>query len=624
MSSLLIIKGPNVGIRYELSDLTRIGRADDNEVQIPDSNVSRLHAEIVKQRMAYTVRDCGSRNGVLVNGQLVHEKLLLRNDEITIGNTVLLFNSELNIRNARFSDNSVYLYPAEHETIAVATRESQLERLTGAERDSIELITRFADLFSEAPGTVAATAEHIISHLLELLLGDNGVLLLRDEVTGDLRPVIALPAGHPARVNRHLVATVMQDAQPIMLTERRDLLPAIHEGPLSDPDAEPQIAEHELSLLAAPILAEGAPIGVLVVGKYEADFYSLRDLGLLQAVAKMASGLLQAAQANEQAIAAVPAEGEPGAVESQDAAVKAISKLARKAADSDVTILITGESGTGKEVLAREIHEMSKRRKGPFVALNCGAIPATLFESELFGYEKGAFTGAARTTAGKIEAAHGGTLFLDEIGELDLALQPKMLRFLQDHTFYRVGGTRALDANVRIIAATNRDLNEAVVAGDFREDLWYRINVVHFEMPPLRERIEDIQALLSHLIHKIAEKLGRRVSGANEAAVTLLKSYSWPGNIRELENAVERAVLLSPGKVLTAADFSQIERAIEVADANVTRARKVEVRPLAEIEKLTIIEALQAFGGNQAKAAEALGVHRNTLRNKIVEYNIQT
>jgi transcriptional regulator with PAS, ATPase and Fis domain len=337
----------------------------------------------------------------------------------------------------------------------------------------------------------------------------------------------------------------------------------------------------------------------------------------------MSSSMIRAAQLSERS-ETPSALDMPGLTTSLNLQMQDIYKLANRAAGADVTVLITGESGTGKELLARELHQLSRRRNGPFIALNCGAIPASLFESELFGYEKGAFTGAARTTIGKIEAAHGGTLFLDEIGELDLSLQPKLLRFLQDKTFYRVGGTRAIDADVRIIAATNRNLNDAVLNGSFREDFYYRINVVHFELPPLRERMEDLPALTSHLVEKTAAKLGKKVLAANESALSLLQRYDWPGNIRELENAIERAVLLSRGKFLTASDFSHIDAAIRKSAVNAEKERSTKVTPLAEMEKQCIARALAVFGGNQARAAEALGVHRNTLRSKIAEYRIDT
>jgi transcriptional regulator with PAS, ATPase and Fis domain len=345
------------------------------------------------------------------------------------------------------------------------------------------------------------------------------------------------------------------------------------------------------------------------------DYYSLRDLALLQAIARLTSGALLASRMADQIGQAPSVVPEGGYVQTRNARVQEIFTNARRAASTDVTVLISGESGTGKEVLARHIHESSPRFSGPFVAVNCSAIPSTLFESELFGYERGAFTGAVRTTPGKIEAAHGGTLFLDEIGDLDLVLQPKLLRFIQEKVFYRLGGTRALNADVRILAATNQDLAAAVKEGRFRSDLWYRLNVMCFNMPPLRERREDIAPLVDHFVSRCATAMGKKVLGASDSALAVLQKYDWPGNIRELANATERAVLLSAGRVLSSADFAHIEEA--------RRRRTQEVPSLAEVERDHIITVLRKFDGNQVRAAEALGVHRNTLRNKIIEYGLR-
>lgn len=668
MSSLLVIKGPNVGVKYELGERTRIGRLSDNEIQVADSNVSRVHAEIVRNRSFYTIYDHESKNGVLVNGQLVREKRLAPNDEIQVGGTLFLFDSDLNIRNARFSDNSVYLYPSDRETVSDAAQKSSLTRLGGRDRESVDFIMRFAELFAAPPAPLPETAERLTAQVRELLRADAAVLLMAEQVTGELRPLVALPAGQSVALNQEAVATVAADKTPVMISEpswrpRPALETAAVAAGSRVPDAMVRAETHSdasedgengstrtsghrmasehiesdlptegsVSALYAPVIHESETMAILVVEKRARNFYTLRDLGLLQAVGKLATSMLEAARLAdrlaEQDSAAEHAEAAAGsplkAVTSRNQRVQEIFAAARRAADTDVTVLITGESGTGKEILARHIHEHSRRRLGPFVAVNCGAIPAALFEAELFGYERGAFTGAVRTTAGKIEAAHGGTLFLDEIGELDMSVQPKLLRFLQDKAFYRVGGSRAIDANVRIIAATNIDLAQAVRDGKFREDLWYRLNVVPFHMPPLRERREDIGQLVDHLVSKAAARLGRKVLGVNDAALSMLQRYNWPGNIRELENAVERAVLLAEGRILTTVDFAHIDEARRRAQAQADLERKRETRPLAEVERQHIIAALKRFGYNQARTAEALGMHRNTLRNKIIEYGIE-
>jgi transcriptional regulator with PAS, ATPase and Fis domain len=385
--------------------------------------------------------------------------------------------------------------------------------------------------------------------------------------------------------------------------------------------------DRAVSTLVAPVVVDGQTIAVLLVERAEANAYSLKDLGLLQAAARLTAGTLQAAQLMDRLRQAAATPSEPTDptqfLPSRNERVIEIFEAARRASDSDVTVLLTGESGTGKEVLARHIHSCSRRAKGPFVAVNCSAIPANLFESELFGHEKGAFTGADRTAIGKVESAHGGTIMLDEVGELEMPLQPKLLRFLQDKAFYRVGGTRAIDADVRVIAATNQDLAALVREGKFREDLFYRLNVVPFHLPPLRERREDIAQMVDHLLARHSKRLGRKIIGANDAAISLLQKYDWPGNIRELENAVERAIILAQAKILTAGDFGHIDEARRRVKELGDLERKRETRPLEEVERMHILAALKRFNFNQARAAEALGVHRNTLRNKIIEYGIE-
>lgn len=627
--TLLVIKGPNIGVSYELAEKTRIGRAPENEIQIADPNVSRLHAEVVRSRMSYTIFDRESRNGVAVNDELVPEKVLLRNDEIQVGNTVFLFNPDLNIRNAKFSNNSVFLYSVKDVTLDLARSESQLGKLTGRERESIDFIMQFADLFTGAPAPMSETSGRLMSHVMRLLKADHAVLMMRDGVSGELRPVVALPERRPVCVNRLLLATAVEERQPLLTSERSDALPDIRDddGEGRDngatPPEKPSEARDGLSTLCAPIMQDDTVLGVVAVEKNERDYYSLRDLGLLNAIAKLAASTLQAAQLADSLALRISAEPGQGPVVSRNGRVQGIFAAADRAAASDVTVLITGESGTGKEILARSIHDTSKRRSRPFVALNCGAIPPQLFESELFGYERGAFTGAVRTTPGKIEAAHGGTLFLDEIGNLDISLQPKLLRFLQEKVFYRVGGIRAIDADVRILAATNTDLSVAVKTGLFREDLWYRINVMAFEMPPLRQRVEDIAAFADYFIADCARRLGKNILGINDTGLALLQKYSWPGNIRELANAVERAVILAHNVILGPSDFRHIEEAMRRSENESTANRRREVLPLSEIERRHIVAALKRFDWNQARAAEALGVHRNTLRNKIVEYGIE-
>lgn len=286
-------------------------------------------------------------------------------------------------------------------------------------------------------------------------------------------------------------------------------------------------------------------------------------------------------------------------------------------AATEATVLITGESGTGKELVAAELHYTSERRKGPFVKVNCAALAETLLESELFGHEKGAFTGADRRREGKFVQADGGTLFLDEIGETTPSMQVKLLRVLQEHELQRVGGEETVKVDVRILAATNRDLAAEVKAGNFREDLYYRLNVVTLAVPPLRERREDIPLLVAHFVRKFAEKNRRTVESVTPRCMELLTSYGWPGNVRELENAIERGVILMRGDQLTE---KSLPLPIQKQEDNGAGALAAPAS-LQEAERLLILQTLEETGNNKSEAARRLGITRKTLQNKLQRYD---
>lgn len=289
--------------------------------------------------------------------------------------------------------------------------------------------------------------------------------------------------------------------------------------------------------------------------------------------------------------------------------MREVMQVAQAVARTDATVLIYGESGTGKELLARSIHFQSDRKDNPFVVVNCGAITETLLESELFGHEKGAFTGAHARKLGKFELADGGSIFLDEVGEMSPAMQVKLLRVLQDRTFERVGGTVAITVNVRVIAATNRDLKKMVREGTFREDLYYRLNVIPLELPPLRERKEDLPALCDFLIAKHCRRLHKTIRGVSPQAMRLLKRYSWPGNIRELDNVIERAIILSQDEVLGVEDLRIFEAPL-----------KENWKTLQEVEKEYIERVLEYTGDDLEKAAAILGISLEDLERKLATF----
>jgi two-component system nitrogen regulation response regulator GlnG len=365
------------------------------------------------------------------------------------------------------------------------------------------------------------------------------------------------------------------------------------------------------------------------------------DLNEVKALAARALEVRRLATDSHQSLPAVHGRNEQ--IIGHSAAMQEIYKTIGRVVKSDATVLIQGESGTGKELIARVIHHYSTRWRAPFIAINCSAIPLDLLESEFFGHERGAFTGAVERRTGKFEQAAGGTLFLDEIGDMPLALQAKLLRVLQEREFVRVGGRDTIRADVRVIAATNKDLAAAVREQRFREDLYFRLRVVPLTLPPLRQRPEDIPELITYFTHKVNREMGTSVTGVSPDAQTMLKNYAWPGNVRELENVLLRAAVLAPGRMLTASDLFLPattpvlqEHFAELSFEDTVRQKlrtyfqpdtapdlqNLHALVIGQVERPLIELTLEFTGGNQLKAADLLGINRNTLRKKITELGI--
>ena len=314
----------------------------------------------------------------------------------------------------------------------------------------------------------------------------------------------------------------------------------------------------------------------------------------------------------------LPVAGSGTDIVGSSPAMMSVFKSVARAAGSDATVLVLGESGTGKELVARTLHAQSERSRGPFVAINCAAIPENLLESELFGHEKGAFTGAIARRIGRFERANGGTLFLDEIADMSLALQAKILRALQDRSVERVGGGGVTPIDVRVVAATNRDLRAAVELGRFRDDLYYRLAVVTLQLPALRERGDDLDRLTEHFAALYAREHHRPIRAIADETLRVVRACPWPGNVRQLRNAIERAVVMSDGEVLLP---SHLPEELSAA-AELPGGRELPLCSLAEMERRMIQRALFETDRNQSLAAERLGIHRNTLRRKILEYGL--
>lgn len=375
------------------------------------------------------------------------------------------------------------------------------------------------------------------------------------------------------------------------------------------------IAANESEHIVVPIVAAGVGVDPTIAAK--AIRAGAREYISLPPDAELIAAVLAAVCDDERPLIVA------------DEAMKHVVTLADQIAGSDASIMITGESGVGKEVLARYVHKKSKRKDKPFIAVNCAAIPENLLESELFGHEKGAFTGAVARRIGKFEEADGGTLLLDEISEMDLRLQSKLLRALQERVIDRVGGAKPVPVNIRVLATSNRDLNALVRAGEFREDLLYRLNVVNLRIPPLRERKNDLAALAQFFIDKYARSNGRPARKLSRDGLAQVMEHRWPGNVRELENAMHRAVLLANGEdvgsdAIRAPDGAPVGHrdatgdAIEAAQA---AARNLVGRTVAEVEQDLILETLTHCLGNRTHAAHILGISIRTLRNKLKQYS---
>jgi Nif-specific regulatory protein len=388
-----------------------------------------------------------------------------------------------------------------------------------------------------------------------------------------------------------------------------------------------QLRFNTRNMISSPMIYQDKVVGVIeVLNSLGRDGFAEQDVNLLEIFANLAAiGTVNAERyegLKRQNEGLRLAENGRGDIIGSRQSLKGVMELVAKVAHTAATVLILGETGTGKELIAKTIHQQSPRVRAPFVAINCGALPEGLLESELFGHEKGSFTGAVEQRLGRFELAEGGTIFLDEVGELSPAIQVKLLRVLQEHEFVRVGGTKTLLAEVRVIAATNRDLQKMMSEGSFREDLYYRLNVFPIHLPPLRERLEDIPELVQYQVKRVAADLKVPVCDVSASAMAMLSAYRWPGNIRELQNVIERAVLLSNGQKIDEAD---LPKEITGGESAAVTAEKIGGGPmtLPEQEKMLILRCLEKNNWNQSKAARELGITRDHLRYRIKKYDLQ-
>jgi two-component system NtrC family response regulator len=375
--------------------------------------------------------------------------------------------------------------------------------------------------------------------------------------------------------------------------------------------------------------AHGSKAGVLEATVDPGCRLSEWDFQLLATAAHVGALVLELertrarlAHAGGQAPVARPARDGAAPLIGSTPAMQALRSSVERVAGTDFTVLLEGESGVGKELVARQIHELSRRRNGPFVAINCAALPDQLLESELFGHERGAFTGAVSTKPGRIEQASGGVLFLDEVGEMALTVQAKLLRVLEEREFMRLGSTRVLHADIRVIAATNRDLHAAMQRGGFREDLYYRLGVFEISLPALRDRLDDVLELADAFLAEIGETVGRPAAGISREARDHLLTYEWPGNVRELRNAIERAVILADGGFIRSEHLPVAPRRPARGDDETTASLPAGGVNLEDIERSLVVKALMQARHNKTRAAKLLGLTRAQLYSRIEKYGL--
>jgi len=470
---------------------------------------------------------------------------------------------------------------------------------------------------------IDALFTRIVDLVVEAMDADRATVFLIDRDTGDLYSRSAKLPELPEirlKIGQGIAGYVAMSGKPVATD-------AVARDKRFLEDIDERTGYTTRSVAAVPVFEHGSAstrsvVGVLqVLNKRNDESFDAEDIELLSALADQIGEAL--------ALASVGTGGETGVrynkIVGASPPMLAVYDLIEKAARTDATVLILGESGTGKELAARAIHVNSPRSGGPFVKVDCTSIPEGLMEAELFGHERGAFTGAERTVVGRCEKAHDGTLFLDEIGELPLALQAKLLRFVQDREMERVGGRQVISANVRLVAATNRGLEDMVKRGTFRQDLYYRLKVVELRLPALRDRgASDIDTLARHFLAMYARKHGKPAQSIDPIALAMLRSHRWPGNIRELEHCIESAVVFSNGPAVLPVHLSLPHEAADVAEWEESRSHDTmpSGMSLADVEKRYIERTLSDCNGNRTRAAKVLGIGRNTLNRKIKQYGL--
>lgn len=574
------------GTRFPLfKNITRIGSDPSCDVVLESEGVNPDHAHVLRDADDFIIASLGRGRALVVNGKKEKRAKLSDGDAIEIGDIALRF------------ETSDVVHEDEHGLDPTA-------------RDAIhayrEIVTFSQRLLRS--GDLDGLLTGLMDKVIELSGADKGFLVLMSDGVPDIRVARNLNREDVSREIEELsdtvLAKVVREQQPVIVTD------ALNDREFK---ASASVVNLKLcSVMCVPLMEEGELFGLFYLGSSKVvNLFEARLLETITVFASQASLLIRNAMLldtlrtdNESLRRAVETKRFGAIVGSSDQ-MQEIYRRIRKVAPTDVSVLITGETGTGKELIAKEIHDRSDRSSKPFVVVNCGAIPENLLESELFGHVKGAFTGAVQTRDGRFQQAHTGTLFLDEIGEMATALQVKLLRALQEKVVMKVGGTKSEQIDIRVVAATNRNLEEEIEQSRFREDLFYRLNVVGIHLPPLAERSDDLILIARFLLKRYTEEYGSKVRGFSPQAVLLMKRYRWPGNIRQLENRIKKAVIMADRVQLSPED-------LELSDSELEPIKPLH-QAKEEFQRRYINEVLGRNNGNRTKSAQDLGVDPRTI-----------
>jgi transcriptional regulator with GAF, ATPase, and Fis domain len=581
------IPGKGVKVYHIYKKITSLGRSEEADITLADPLLADSHAHIHFDGRDFNIATTDRDAELYVNGRKRNKHRLTHEDRIRLGMAELEF--------------SLYDEPVTDETAAQ----------TMAELNSYKKLVEFSQKLM-ASYELPTLLDQLLDVMIQVSNADKGFLVLMEsgepvvKVARNLRRETISDA--VSQLSDSILARVVKTRKPIIISDA-----------LTDEEFKNSLSVVNLkltSVMCVPLLERGNILGVIYVGNDNvAQLFEEAHLEVLTIFAAQASLLIRNAllvnelQLDKRSLQERIERIRFGEILGSSPPMQEVFRKVQKVAATDISVLVTGETGTGKELIARELHNRSARAKGPFVTINCGAIPENLLESELFGHVRGAFTGAVTNKAGRFQAADHGTLFLDEIGEMPLALQVKILRALQERVVVRVGDTNVESVDIRVIAATNRDLEVEIKAGRFREDLYYRLNVVHLHLPPLRDRGDDIVVLARYMVGRYApeygDKDGAKVRGLTPNAIAAIKRHRWPGNIRELENRIKKAVVLSDKALLGPEDLDlspdDLPPILPLADAK------------EKFQREYINEVLALNGGNRTKTARDLGVDPRTI-----------